>query len=131
MDIVIPGKIPSKKNSKRMVMNRATGRMFPISSKAFMAWHEEVMLIMSSEKNKLSAAHRNHIPIRVPCVVKVAFYAHDARLFDLTNKAESVMDLLVDAGFLSDDNISVVRNLEIAFMGIDRKNPRAEVKISY
>ena len=129
MDIVIPGKIPSKKNSKRISCRGKFPLVLP--SKAFEEWEHDARILIASERNKLSAADRNHIPLRVPCEVEITFFAHDARLFDLTNKAESVMDLLVDAGFLSDDNISVVRKVVLVSGGIDRVNPRAEVKISY
>lgn len=102
-----------------------------LPSKAFEIWNNEARLLIQGEKNKLSAADRNHLPIRTRCVVEVMMYAHDARKFDLTNKAESVMDLLVDAGIIEDDNCEIVGNLELAFGGIDRTNPRAEVQITY
>ena len=39
------------------------------------------------------------------------------RVFDLTNKAESIMDALVDYGFISDDNYNVAATLLLHFGG--------------
>ena len=129
MDIVIPGKIPSKKNSKRISCRGKFPLVLP--SKAFEEWEHDARILIASERNKLSAADRNHIPLRVPCEVEITFFAHDARLFDHTNKAESVMDLLVDAGIIEDDNCDTAWCISLTYCGIDRANPRAEVKITY
>lgn len=48
---------------------------------------------------------------------------------DLTNKAESVMDLLVDCGIIVDDSWQVVEKLTLRIGGIDKKNPRVVVEI--
>jgi hypothetical protein len=42
---------------------------------------------------------------------------------------ESVMDLLVDKGFLADDNWHVVMSLDFPFGGVEEGAPRAEMKI--
>lgn len=102
-----------------------------LPSKAFEEWHRDAMILIQGEKNKLHPKHRNAIPLRVRCDVSVKFFAHDARRFDLSNKVESVMDLLVDAGIIEDDNCDTVSTLHISYEGIDRINPRAEVKITY
>jgi Holliday junction resolvase RusA-like endonuclease len=62
--------------------------------------------------------------------IVIQIWAGDKRASDLTNKAESIMDLLVDAGILSDDNWFVVPNVELIFAGVDPKKPRAVIKIS-
>ena len=48
---------------------------------------------------------------------------------DLSNKAESIMDLLVDNGVIEDDNWFEVPALASTFGGVDKANPRAEVVI--
>lgn len=60
----------------------------------------------------------------------IEFYLPDARKTDLTNKAESIMDLLVDNGIIEDDNCHVVPFISLYYFGIDRVNPRAEIKIT-
>lgn len=63
--------------------------------------------------------------------VIIDFYFPDARKTDLTNKSESIMDLLVDSMILEDDNHVVVPKLILRSKGIDKKNPRAEITILY
>jgi len=61
--------------------------------------------------------------------IKLTFYAPDKRVADLTNKAESIMDLLVDNGILQDDNWFVCGNIELVFGGVDKDNARVEIEI--
>lgn len=54
--------------------------------------------------------------------IVLAFKMPDNRRKDLTNAAESVMDLLVDAGILSDDCWQVIPNVTLLGM-LDSKSP--------
>ena len=62
--------------------------------------------------------------------VTLAFYAESKRRKDLTNCAEGVMDLLVKAGILQDDNWFVVPKIVLVFGGVDRKESRVEIQIT-
>lgn len=90
--IELDGRTPSKKNSRQTV--RATGRSFP--SESYRRWHRAAMAQLMIQKVPRKATLSNGIEIR--------FYFNDLRRCDLTNKAESVMDLLVDYGILKDDS---------------------------
>lgn len=87
-----------------------------ISTPAYSAWHEEQMWMLKKYKMNFDF-----------CQVVLKFYAPDKRPADLSNKAESVMDLLVDSGILKDDNWFVVHNLSLVFGGVDKENPRVEI----
>lgn len=63
--------------------------------------------------------------------IEITIYAPDKRKADKTNKAESIMDLMVDAGIIEDDNWFVFPELNLKFGGVDREFPRAEVVIHY
>jgi len=118
MTITITGRIPSKKNSKRIV--RFGKRSAIISSKDYVAWHKTASVQLLGIK-----------PISEPIKkISVRFWWADARKTDLSNKFESLADLLVDNKIISDDNYTVIPIVTLASMGIDRKNPRAEIKIS-
>lgn len=52
----------------------------------------------------------------------------DHRRCDLTNKAESVMDLLVDNGFIEDDCWQITGLIELSCGGVDKENPRVEIE---
>jgi len=73
--------------------------------------------------------HRPAAPL-AQAKISITFYPDTRRTFDLSNAAESVMDLLVDAEILSDDNWSVVPDLTLHFGAVDPKNPRAEIDIA-
>ena len=96
----LEGRVPSKKNSKQIVPNRSgKGRpYFLVSSKKHKAWHQDA-----------TAQLLNQPPIEIPLdtpvrEIELVFTFGDKRKTDLTNKAESIMDLLVDNKVIKDDN---------------------------
>jgi Holliday junction resolvase RusA-like endonuclease len=118
ISIILRGRIPSKKNSKIIVCR---GK-YPIllSSPAYNTWNEEQLWYLKGLRCPRSIEK---------CKVDITFYAPDKRATDLSNKTESIMDLLVDAGILKDDNWYVVSELTLRFGGVDKENPRAEILI--
>ncbi len=61
--------------------------------------------------------------------IEIVIYAPDKRKSDLTNKAESIMDLLVDNKIIEDDNWFEIPFITLKFGGVDRGDPRAEIVI--
>ena len=118
MKLVLKGKIPSKKNSKIIVCRN--GRPLLLSSKNYREWHEEQSWLIKKYIPKQ--------PIK-KCKIEMAFYSGDKRLYDLSNKAESAMDFLVDNKIIEDDNYSICSELLLKFGGIDKINPRVEIEI--
>jgi len=96
------------------------GRTYLVPSAAFESWHEEMMLRIRP--------HRPKTPIPSASVA-IRFFADSRRRFDLSNAAESVMDLLVDAGILADDSAFNVGDLHLKLGGVEPNNARAEVQI--
>lgn len=109
--ISIKGRIPSKKNSR---ITTRSGRSFP--SAKYTEWHKDASWQLKNFKEKISADY-----------LELNFYFPDNRRTDLTNKAESIMDLLVDNGFLEDDCWQVIPNLRLQCKGVDKENPRCEI----
>lgn len=115
MKIILKGRIPSKKNSR---IHTRTGMSFPSSK--YTAWHKDAsQQLKSFQKDSME----------IPRAVSITFFFPDKRRTDLSNKTESIMDLLVDNGFLADDSWQVVNKLELIAGGIDRENPRAEITL--
>lgn len=69
-----------------------------------------------------------NLPIDV-AEVEITITFPDKRTADLTNKAESIMDLLVDAYILFDDSHVNVPKLTLRSGGVDKKNAGAEIEI--
>lgn len=113
MKLIIYGSTPSKKNSKIISCRGSRPLLFP--SKNYKEWHETALLQLAGKKKIESNS------------LTITFFAGDNRKFDLTNKAESIMDTLVDAGLLKDDNYSVVSELTLKFGGVVEDGARCEV----
>lgn len=86
-----------------------------IPQKNYVQWHRTASLLLPKT------------PIPDIIELTILFFFPDARKTDLSNKAESVMDLLVDNKLLIDDNHVVVPRLILQSGGIDKHNPRAEI----
>nr|DAX80847.1 MAG TPA: Endodeoxyribonuclease RusA [Caudoviricetes sp.] len=123
----ITGQVPSKKNNKRILKNSRTGNRFIANSEKFNNWHEAAMkeICLSSKVCKF-----RNMKWEGPLEVMMVFYNKDRIRHDLDNMASSILDLLVDAGYLGDDCCGIVNRLIISFGGVDRKNPRVEVTIT-
>lgn len=97
MELEFYGRIPSKKNSR---VNTRSGKSFP--SPEYEKWHKACQL------QQLKAKYPK---IETPTGLKVTIYFPDNRRADLTNKAESIMDFLVDMKLIPDDNHTVINPL--------------------
>ena len=67
--------------------------------------------------------------IEIAYGVRLVFMFPDKRRTDLTNKAESVMDLLVSQRILSDDSWQKTGPILLESAGVDKYNPGVEIYI--
>lgn len=123
MKLVIQGRIPSKKNSKSAFVIH--GRAMIVGNPAYTKWSKEAANQVIDQKIREIG---QHFPI-APQTVRFMLFAPDARKGDLSNKWESVADLLVDCGVFEDDNWEILNDIVLQFGGIDRENPRVELLI--
>lgn len=112
--ITLDGRIPSKKNNKIFV--KRGPRTFLIPHPNYTAWHEEQSWMLKKYKG-----------IRTTSKIKAEFWLPDNRKTDLSNKIESVMDLLVDNGIIEDDSWQIISDLHLIANGIDKENPRVVI----
>lgn len=119
VNIIIYGRIPSKKNSV-IAMCRG-GRAIHIPSNEYRKWHRDAEIQLRGIR-KPDYKYTDSLSITI--------YPPDKRKGDLTNKAESIMDLLVDIGVLEDDNWYVIPRLQLQFGAVDKEKPRAEITIN-
>jgi hypothetical protein len=124
MRFTIIGETPSKKNQRLTFYNpRAKrkdggrGKVINIPSKRYTDWHKQ------AEK---------YIPKKqIPDIegITLEFWFKTNRVTDLTNKAESIMDLMVDCGLILDDTWQITGIVTLIPKGIDKTNPRCRVTI--
>ena len=117
MTFTIQGETPAKKNSRITLPN---GRNIP--GKRYREWHEAAL------PQVLAQLKGTRPLLDEPCEVALSFYHGDFRRRDCDNGASSILDLLVDAGVLSDDNWKIVQTLKVANF-YDKGNPRVKVEI--
>ena len=117
MEIIIYGDIISKKNSKQIVCRGRYPLVLP--SRAYQNWCEATLLELKK--------YRPKNPIE-RCKIDITFYSKTNRAADLDNKLGSVLDVLVEAGIIVDDNWNCVYQITIKYAG--KSEPRAEIKLS-
>lgn len=118
--IIVYGRIPSKKNSRRV--GRKGRKTFNLPSIEYEKWHEQ----QYEEVVRQCLATLTDIE-----EIQMEFYFPDLRRADLTNKAESIMDLLVDCMVIVDDNWKIVPRMILSAAGMDKNRPRVEVWIRH
>lgn len=111
--ITLVGRVPSKKNSR---ISTRSGRTFP--SKQYTAWHKDASGQLVGKK-----AIKPNTPITF------ILYPPDARKADLSNKFESVADLLVDNHIIEEDNWFILDDVHMIFGGVERDNARCEIYV--
>lgn len=67
--------------------------------------------------------------IKSPCIIFYTFYMPDKRRRDVSNYVKIPEDYLKQQHVIEDDNWHVVRGFSAFCMGIDRDNPRVEIRI--
>lgn len=116
LNIKLSGNIPPKKNNRRIFTSKY-GKTINIPSSNYSDWHTGALY-------ELKNASVGRLKLEVVHSIVITFYSAltskqepSKKLFDLTNKAESIMDLLVDYGLIQDDNWSVVPDIHIKHGG--------------
>lgn len=128
LTVHIPGLVPSKKNRHKVLLNKRTGKRFVRSDEEYQAWENEQLFRLKANKD----VRRLKKPVE-KCSVNLVFLGWDNRRWDLTNKAESIMDLLVSAEVIADDNWKVVNPLILEVVPKDKHSlePGALVHIIF
>lgn len=121
LTLTITGRIPSKKNSKRVVCRGK--RPVVLNQDGYDDWHEEASWQIKQ--------FIPDTPLQKCKSISLTFTFPDNRRPDLTNKAESIMDLLVDMRVIEDDCWQVTGDVILTSAGVDKNNPHVKVIISY
>lgn len=121
--LVYHGVVCSKKNSKRIIRNKRTGRMGIISSKTAKANEDDMIL-----QFKTQCPH-NDVPS--PVRISIDMFEPNRTRRDLDNQATSILDALTRSGCIEDDSIAHIVELNVRFSGVDKLDPRAVVHIEH
>ena len=118
--LVYRGTVYSKKNSKRIVRNKRTGRMSLISSEAAQGNERDMANQFKSQVKK---------QIDFPCEIDIKIFEPNFTRRDLDNQATSILDALKASEVIIDDDFKHVPAVSVKFGGVNNQNPRAEITI--
>ena len=92
------------------------------------------MVVPSAQYKQYENDCRYFVPkglnIDYPVNVKCLFFMKTRRKVDLTNLLESVDDVLVYYGIVTDDNYKVIAGHDGSRVMVDKDNPRTEIYIT-
>ena len=108
----------SKKNHQQIAISK-TGRPFVVPSKQYKRYEKEALWFIPKGET-----------IDYPVNVKCLFYMPTRRKCDLVNMQEAILDVMVKAGLLADDNYSIVQSMDGSRVLYDKDHPRTEVYIT-
>lgn len=126
------GEIYSKKNSKRIITNARTGRPLIVSNDK--AKNQEVAMTwnFTTQCAKTDWEFFTKDPAEYEgreFEVLVFIFQKNKKRRDLDNQLTAILDGLVAANIIPDDSNKFVKMLTVAQAGIDKENPRAEIRI--
>lgn len=121
IDLFYSGIIYSKKNSKQII--QVNGKPILISNKNAKKNEQEMSAEFALQATKARWKPQGKYS------VSMYFWRENNIRRDLDNMATSVLDALVLAGALEDDNVNSVHELHIYDMGVDKENVGVRVHL--
>ena len=122
VELTLLGNPVTKKNSQAMAVNRKTGKTFPVQSRNYREYEKKQLTFMSWLTTRPWGS--------TPCNIKAVYYMETHQKVDLCNLLAATCDILVKAGFLEDDNCSIVAGHDGSRVLYDKENPRVEITIT-
>lgn len=120
----IKGELYSKKNSKQIYRNHKTKKSFVASNDNVIANEKDIYMQLAEPANK--AKWRNMTrDKKFPLAIRFMIYRKTMRAFDYVNIIQVLLDAMVKAGYLPDDDMN---HLTPIFEGWEKdvENPRVE-----
>lgn len=121
------GVIHAKKNSKQIIKNPHTGKPMIISNGKARDQEEAMAWAFKTQAPQAWLQYAVHPETMVEITIHI--WEKDRRRRDLDNQATAILDALVQGNVIPDDSSQIVRKLTVEYMGVDKEQPRAEIKI--
>ena len=108
----------TKKNHGQIIFSK--GRPMVLPSKQYLEYLKDCRKLVFSPFQ----------PIDSQINLKAVFYMQTRRRVDLVNLLQALCDVLVDCGYIQDDNSNIIVGFDGSRVGYDKNNPRTEVEIT-
>lgn len=119
LNLILKGRPITKKNSQQIVLAK-NGKRFVIQSKQYLAYEKDCLW-------QLKIQYKGEI-ITDKLDLQLHYYMPDKRKPDLINLMQATCDILEKAKVIENDK-NIVSFDGSMIMGIDKDNPRCEIKI--
>jgi len=127
IEVIEKSVVPSKKNQQRIAVNRQTLKPILLPSAQHEKWHADQYKVFT--KAAAGMADQGYsLPI-ARAKIKVLFYFPDSKNRDLSNKFETIADIMVDAGIILDDRFKVLKPIYLDGW-VNRSRPRTEIYLT-
>lgn len=123
------GVIYSKKNNKRIITNKRTGKPQIISSQQAKEMEADMQAQFSMQAMAKGWEPRRPADDNSIYEVTICITEKDHTRRDLDNQATSILDALVSAMILPDDSVRYLHSLHVIYMGANKNDPKAEITI--
>lgn len=120
MKLVVTGNVKAKKNNKRVMYNKKTGKPFIMTDKTTDSYIQDAV-------KQLKDQFEGYAITEYPISVQMVFYYPTKHRKDIDNSATTILDCMKTAGVIIDDDCQHVNELYCFFGGYDKENPRVEI----
>lgn len=120
MKLVVTGNVKAKKNNKRVVYNKKSGKPFIMTDKKTSDYIKDA--IDQLEKQFIGYKITDY-----PITIAMTFYYPTKHRKDIDNSTTTILDCMKDAKIIIDDDVAHVNQLHSYFGGYDKENPRVEI----
>lgn len=120
MKLIVRGNPKSKKNNKRVVYNKATGKPFIMTDKSTDKYIKDAI-------QQLKDQFEHYKIVNYPITVQMVFYYPTKHRKDMDNSMTTILDCMKTAGVIEDDDVTHINELYSYFGGYDKDDPRVEI----
>lgn len=120
MQLVVKGNVKAKKNNKRVVYNKKTGKPFIMTDRDTDTYIKDAVI-------QLKQQFEGYKITQYPINVQMIFFYPTKHRKDMDNSMSTILDCMKTAGIIEDDDVSHINELYCFFGGYDKDNPRVEI----
>lgn len=120
MKLIVKGNVKAKKNNKRVMYNKATGKPFIMTDRTTDDYLKDAVI-------QLRDQFKGYRISSYPISVQMVFYYPTKHRKDIDNSMTTILDCMKTAGVIEDDDCTHVNELYAFFGGYDKDNPRVEI----